>query len=517
MSEWEASRAARTGQERETFPLSTDRDVEEALAAATGAAAEVGGVAPSVRATWLEALAAALDEPATVARLVELADAESGLGEARLTGELARTASQLRFYAAVAVEGSWLGATIDHATSTSPDLRRVNVPLGVVAALGASNFPFAFGVLGNDTASALAAGCPVVAKGHPAHPATSRALAQVAEVALREAGAPRGVFALVTGFAAGERLVQAPQVRALAFTGSQAGGLALWRAANDREGVIPVYAEMGTVNPVVVTRGAVAAGSETVGRIAEGFVGSFTLGTGQFCTKPGLLLAPAGAGVIDAVGDALDAAAPSGWLLTSGIRDSLARGLEEMTQDGAQIVRRVDSTEPGWSAGATLLTAPLEALRPGSRLLEETFGPVALVVEYGPDDDPAEVLGRLQGSLTATVATGGVHDGEAARLVDTLSRQVGRVAVDDWPTGVAWTWAQHHGGPWPATSNPGTTSVGAAALGRFVRPVAHQSSFELALPAALREDNPWGLPRRIDGRPVPAPDRGAVAHRGAVS
>lgn len=490
------SHDARTGTVVTRIPTSTVEQAGDVVARAAAAAPSVSTTTPAARRRWLVAVADALEESGAATELVRIADRETALGEARLTSELARCANQLRFYADVAAEASYLRATIDHATDTTPDLRRMQVPLGPVAVLGASNFPFAFGALGNDTASAVAAGCPVIAKAHPAHPETSALLATIATEALAAAGAPEGAFGLVSGFEAGELLVRAPEVAAVAFTGSQRGGMALWRLALQRDVVIPVYAEMGTVNPVVMTTGATTRSEE----IAAGFVGSFTLGAGQFCTKPGLLLAPAGYDVPARVAAALKRARPTGWMLTEGIAAACRSGVTELVGAGADVIGRVPGPAEGWSADATVLSVPAGDLKAGSRLLEECFGPVALVAEYADDQELREVLGRLQGALAASVMTAGPEDPDTPGLVGVLTQLAGRVAVDDWPTGVAFTWAQQHGGPWPATTVPSATSVGAAALDRFTRPVTWQSAPASSLPPALREDNPWRLPRRVDGR-----------------
>jgi NADP-dependent aldehyde dehydrogenase len=493
----EVSSEPRTGAELAAVATSTDAEVDAVLAAAAGTAPAVACTAPSVRAGWLRAIADALETDAD--ELVDLADAETALGRPRLPGELGRAASQLRFYADVAEEGSWLQATIDRPTGGSW-LGRVRIPMGPVAVFGASNFPFAFSVLGNDTASALAAGCPVVAKGHPAHPRLSRALADRAVRALAGAGAPEGVFGLVTGFESGRRIVVDERIRAVAFTGSQTGGMALRDAALARPVPVPVYAEMGTVNPVVAT----VAGCRDVEGLAAGFVGSFTLGAGQYCTKPGLLLAPAGHGVADAVARALADATPRGWSLTGSIASSASAGVAGLVAAGATEVARVPGPGDGWSVDTVLLTAPVASLRPGSRLLEECFGPVALVVEYDGPDELATALGHLQGTLVASVMAGPDDDPHLRDVLDLLVPLAGRVTVGDWPTGVAWSWAQQHGGPWPSTSDPAQTSVGAAALDRFTRPVAFQNVPDVALPPALQEANPWRLPRRLDGVWTPA-------------
>lgn len=484
----------RTGAVVATVADTKDAELRAVLAAAAGAAPVLAATSPAQRRTWLHAVADALESHRD--QLARLADLETALGSERLTGEVTRAAGQLRFYAEVAAEGSYVDVTVDEPTATTPGLVRVNRPLGPVAVFGASNFPFAFSVLGNDTATALAAGCPVVAKAHPAHAGLSLRQAEIAREALAAAGAPRGTFAVVSGHQVGVDLVRAPEITAVGFTGSQAGGMALWRIAHERDVVIPVYAEMGTVNPVVVT----AAGARDIEAVAKGFVGSFTLGSGQFCTKPGLLLAPAGADAAQAVADALRSAAPEPVMLTSAIADGVRTGLAAMVAAGAEVVAEVPAAGPGWSAPAAVLAAPAAALAPGSRLLEETFGAVVLVVDYADTADLAAVLRRLQPSLAASVFTGGAEDDQAGQVVSLLSGQVGRVAVDAWPTGVAFTWAQQHGGPWPATSAPAATSVGAAGLARFVRPVAYQSAPDAWLPPEAQAANPWGLPRRVDGK-----------------
>ncbi len=483
----------RTGEAVSTAEETTPERVAEVVDLAAGAAAAVAAAAPGERRAWLHRIADALE--ARQDELAAHADRETALGLARLSGEVTRAADQLRFYGDVAVEGSYLGVTIDEATATRARIVRVNRPLGPVAVFGASNFPFAFSVLGNDTGAALAAGCPVVVKAHPAHVGLSHLQAEIAREALAEAGAPVGTFGMVNGHQAGVELVRAAAISAVAFTGSQAAGLALWRLANERDVVIPVYAEMGTVNPVVVTR----AGARDLGTVATGLVGSFTLGHGQFCTKPGLLLAPAGVGAAAAVAGALRDAAPSPSMLTESIASSVRNGLAAMQDAGSEVVEMLDPATSGWPAPAAVLRADLAALGPGSRLLEECFGAVLLVCEYDGDEELDDALANLQGALAASLITGGADDPQAAALLDRLSRKVGRVVVDGWPTGVAFTWAQQHGGPWPSTSVPSATSVGAQGLGRFVRPVAFQSAHDSWLPPEAQSDNPLQVPRRVNG------------------
>ena len=350
----------------------TPEAVDAVVATAAAAAEPMAAVPPATRAGWLTAVADAVEAEAEP--LAALADEETALGLPRLTGELAGAARALRFYGSVAAEGSYLQAAIDHAAPgrSRPDVRRVNVPLGPVAVFGASNFPFGFGVLGHDTASALAAGCPVVVKAHPAHPRLSARLAEIAGGAMAGAGVTTGPFGIVHGFDAGTRLVSHPAVRAVGFTGSLAGGLALWQLAASRPEVIPVYAEMGTVNTVVVTPSAAA---ERPAEIAAGFVGSFTLGMGQFCTKPGLLLAPAGSGLAEETGRALAAAAPDGWPLTEAIAGAYHIGLDRLASGRAGgraaprgaggLGRNAHGARGGRGGADVRLAAARGVLRPG--------------------------------------------------------------------------------------------------------------------------------------------------------
>ena len=484
----------RTGAVVGTVSETSHDEVRQLTRRAAGAAEAVAAAPLVERRGWLRAIADGVD--ACAEELVRIADRETGLGAARLIGEVARVAGQLRFYADVAAEGSHLAVTIDEETENNPWLGRVNRPLGAVAVFGASNFPFAFSVLGNDTASALAAGCPVVVKAHPAHALLSERLSEIAQHALRRAGAPEGTLAMVAGVQAGVDLVTAAEITAVGFTGSQRGGMALWCLANERETVIPVYAEMGTVNPVVLT----PASGHLIDVLAKGFVDSFTLGSGQYCTKPGLMLAPRSALAPQAVARALRDSSVAPVMLTESIAEEINRSLSELQEAGAEVVESLEATGEGWSANAAVLSAPIDALVPGSRLLEECFGAVALVVEYDDIDDVLSALDRLQGALVASVMSDGKDDIDAASLVRKLSARVGRVAVNSWPTGVAYSWAQQHGGPWPATSHPGTTSVGAAALDRWVRPVTYQGVPDSWLPEPLRASNPWHVPRRVNGR-----------------
>lgn len=483
-----------TDEEADTSPEELDRVIE----AGASAARRLADSHPTDRARWLEAVADALD--AAGPQLVPLAATESHLGTERLQGELKRTTFQLRLFAGELRNGAFLQATIDHADpawpmGARPDLRRMLRPIGTVAVYAASNFPFAFSVAGGDTASALAAGCSVVLKAHPSHPELSRSTGAVVVDALREAGAPDGTFAVVSGFETGLRLVQDPWIKAAAFTGSLRGGRALYDLAVSRPEPIPFYGELGSVNPTFVTR---AAAAERADDVASGFVGSVSLGVGQFCTKPGLLFVPAGAGLEDRIA-ALAAGTPGAPMLSEHMREGFGRALERLA--GRPGVRMLaGEPRPGDEpAPAVLATTVSDFVADAGELTQEAFGPAALVVSYESDEQLLEAARVFDGQLTATVHGTG-EEPVVPELLGVLSERVGRVVWNGWPTGVSVTYAQHHGGPYPATTTVQTTSVGTAAIDRFLRPVTFQDTPDAVLPPPLQEANPWHLPRRVDGQ-----------------
>lgn len=447
--------------------------------------------------------------------MIATADAETALGVPRITGELARTAFQLRAFAGIVDEGTFLDVIIDHPDPAAhpiprPDLRRYKIPLGVVAVYAASNFPLAFSVPGGDTASALAAGCPVVVKAHPDHPATSVLCADILRRAAVAAGLPADTVVLLHGFEAGVELVKHPLIAAAGFTGSVPGGRALFDAAAARPRPIPFYGELGSLNPVVVTAAAAAERAEQIG---TGLAGSFTLGNGQFCTKPGLVLAPAGPDgdrLVGALTGAAQGALP-GVLLDSRMRDTFLKGAAAR----AALPGVTVPVEPGEVPGDPL------AVRPGyvevaardlagqdayEVLLEECFGPLTVVVRYGDDAELGAVLDRLPGNLTATAHLGADEaaepDGSAVALLARLTALAGRVLVNGWPTGVAVAAAQHHGGPYPATTST-STSVGGTAIERWLRPVAYQ-------------DTPPALLPRNSATPTPPASRAAWTGSGVT-
>lgn len=465
----------------------TPDELNRVVQTAVGAADAWADFGRAERAAALRGVADALE--AAAGSLVPTADRETGLGAVRLTGELARTTFQLRMFADAVTRGDQLGVVLDPEVpgpppTGHPDLRRMLVPVGPVAVYGASNFPFAFSVPGGDTASALAAGCPVVVKAHPGHPQTSEAVAAVVAEALATAGAPVGTFALVRGLDAGSLLVQHPGIRAAAFTGSYGGGRALFDLAVRRPDPIPFYGELGSVNPVVVTPAAAGRGEA----LAAEYVDSLTLGTGQFCTNPGLLLVPAGSGLAELVATQAATREP-GVMLHDGVvnlfRTNVSRlaslpGVRTMV-DGAAI------DVPGARTGPVILeVSAATALGQPELLHTECFGPAALIVEYASTDELLAVLGQLEGCLVATVH-GAEDEPLAESLVRRLSRIAGRVVWNGWPTGVAVAAAQQHGGPHPATTSSLHTSVGTAAVWRFLRPVAFQSVPESMLPEVLRQ------------------------------
>ncbi|WP_280466218.1 aldehyde dehydrogenase (NADP(+)) [Nocardia brasiliensis] len=467
---------------------------------AAAAAAPMADSTPADRARWLRQVAAALEAAAD--ELIPLAAAETHLPEQpRLRAELARTAFQLRLFAEVLADGAFLRATVDHADpqwpmGPRPDLRRSVVPLGPTVVFAASNFPFAFSVAGGDTAAALAAGCPVVLKAHPGHPRLSERTGTIVRDALRAAGAPAGSFAVVHGIEAGPTTVRHPAIAAAAFTGSVPGGRVLFYIAVSRPRPIPFYGELGSVNPVVVLPGAIRArGAE----IVTGFVGSFTLGAGQFCTKPGLLLLPSGHGLAETLGAAV-AAVPGQPLLNPRIAEGFRSRLTDLIEYPSVTALSAPNLTDDAVRPTLLRVSAADFRTAGDLLAAECFGPAALVVEYTSHTELRTLLRQLEPGLTATIWAEHDEFETVRELLPALTALAGRLLWNDWPTGVTVSWAQQHGGPYPATTAPTTTSVGAAAIERFLRPVAWQGFPDELLPPALREDNPWRLPRRVDGK-----------------
>ena len=481
---------------------------EQQIEAAHSAFIASQDVAPQVRAFWLEAIAVAFEDHAD--ELIALAQSETHLGEQRLSGELRRTVFQLRLYISEILAGENLDATIDHADGAwgmgpRPDIRRVNIPLGVVGVFGASNFPFAFSVLGGDTASALAAGCAVVHKIHDGHPELGRRMGEVAIEALRTAGAPEHLLSTVTGRDAAEALVDHPLTRAVGFTGSTGGGRALLDRIAARDRPIPFYGELGSINPVFATERAWALRGD---EILTAYAQSFTMGMGQFCTKPGLLFAPTDREQVARVVGTQVAQGQRTPLLSAKLRVGFDAALEKMcATDGIEVVVAGDSAE---SPAPTVLLTTAAFVRADPAILErEMFGPATLVICYEPGEDLADLAALLDGQLTASVQAQAEEDIDP--LLAVLREKSGRVLWNEWPTGVTVSYAQHHGGPYPATTAERTTSVGPAAIARFMRPVAFQGFPSAHLPLALQDENPWRISRRVDGH-WQHHDHGAGSH-----
>jgi alpha-ketoglutaric semialdehyde dehydrogenase len=486
------------------FQEAEPQDVADACRLAAAAFAEFSELAPANRATFLEQVAAEIAALGDI--LIERAMAETGLPRARLEGERGRTLAQLEFFARFVREGAWLEVAIDHALPERtpvprPDLRRRSVAIGPVAVFGASNFPLAFSVAGGDTAAALAAGCPVVAKGHPLHPGTDELVARALRSAVQKCGLPAGVFSYLPGAGQplGGALVSDPRIKAVGFTGSRAGGLALARLAAARAEPIPVYAEMSSINPVILfpaaarTRGA---------ELGQAYVASLTQGAGQFCTNPGLVLALGDSdpeGFIQAATAALREC-PAQQMLATTIHAAFERGVGSLADHSSvETLARGRSSAGVNQAQAGLFVTDAAAFMGDRVLNNEVFGPASLIVRARTADEIARLLEQLEGQLTATLLFDQADEIAVAALLPALQRKVGRILANGWPTGVEVCHAMVHGGPFPATSDVRGTSVGSLAMQRFLRPVCYQNLPQRLLPAAVRDDNPYHAPRRIDG------------------
>jgi NADP-dependent aldehyde dehydrogenase len=481
--------------------------IHRALELADSCAQEFLGVSGEERAKFLEAIA---DQILRLGDdLLQRAHHETGLPLDRLTGERGRTMGQLRMFATLLREGSWVDARIDPALPDRqplprPDLRRMLVPLGPVIVFGASNFPLAFSVAGGDTASALAAGCPVIVKAHPAHPGTSELVAGAINDAARICGLPPGIFSLIHGGAeVAKSLVKHPLAKAVGFTGSRAAGLALHQVATARPEPIPFFGELSSLNPVFLLPEALKERSQ---QIAEGLKNSFTLGAGQFCTKPGVVIGIKGADFsrfADLFKQGVEKA-PSATMLHAGIADSYLKTLQAMSA--------IEDVEPfaASAAGAdadsiskgspTVLKTSAQNFVLQHQLLEEVFGPYTLLVEAESAEEIHKVARALNGQLTATLHASAGDLNAFRRLLATLQTKAGRVVLNGFPTGVEVSAAMQHGGPFPSTTDSRFTSVGSAAIQRWTRPVCFQNFPDSLLPDALRETNPLKIMRQVDGK-----------------
>ena len=508
-------RTAGNGREVHGYNPATNQPLEPAyslideaqLKIATAAAAEAftsfRALEPAKHADFLDAIAANIE--AVREELVARAMAETGLPEARLNGETARTAGQLRLFANVVRTGDFHGARIDPALpERSPlprvDIRQRKVPMGPVAVFGASNFPLAFSTAGGDTASALAAGCPVVFKAHNAHPGTSEIVGSAITKAIEEFDLHPGVFSLVYGPGAsiGQALVSDPVIKAVGFTGSRSGGVALMETAAKRPEPIPVYAEMSSINPVIFFEGALADPEAQ----AKAYLGSLTGSSGQLCTAPGLVFVPAG-GAGDAFVAAISGNAPSHsgqTMLTAGIYTSWVAGVEALgAQEGVELVGQGTEGSTENAPAPRVFASGVQQLNENPVLQDEIFGAASLVIRYESVEELDSALSKLEGQLTATLQLAEADYAQAAGIIPTLELKVGRILLNGWPTGVEVGHAMVHGGPFPATSAPQTTSVGSLAIERFLRPVAYQNFPEALLPKPIAQANEWNLNRLVDG------------------
>ncbi|MGH8081300.1 MAG: aldehyde dehydrogenase (NADP(+)) [Lysobacter sp.] len=487
------------------FTAATAEQIDRACLLAASAFDTYRALPLSVRADFLQAIA---DEILALGDgLIERAHQESGLPMPRLNGERDRTVNQLRLFAQGVRSGAWLGVRVDNALPQRqplprPDLRQWKIPLGPVAVFGSSNFPLAFSVAGGDTASALAAGCPVVVKAHPAHPGTSELVGRAVQNAVRKiAGVPDGVFSLLVGAGndLGAALVTHPAIQAVGFTGSRAGGLALAKLAAARSVPIPLYAEMSAVNPVYLLPAALSARGSA---LAAPFVDSLTMGAGQFCTNPGVLLGIAGPHWDAFVAQAAHVLAERGAapMLTQGIHAAYERGSATLAQHaGVSQLSQGVSEGSGWRGQPRLFATDAASFLADPALSAEVFGPSSLLVACRDEDELLAVTESLEGQLTATLLMDDADLPLARRLLPALERRVGRILANGFPTGVEVSHAMVHGGPYPATSDSRSTSVGTLAIERFLRPVCYQNLPDALLPEALRHDNPLGLDRLVDG------------------
>ena len=487
------------------YTLVDEAQLAEATAAAEDAVASFSSLDPESHAAFLERIAANIE--AVGPELVERASAETGLPGPRLQGELARTTGQLRLFASVVRQGDHRGVRIEPALPERtplprPDLRQRRIPLGPVAVFGASNFPFAFSTAGGDTASALAAGCPVIFKAHNAHPGTGEIVGRALTDAVAECGLHPGVFSLLYGPGAsiGQALVKDPVIKAVGFTGSRGAGTALMATAAARPEPIPVYAEMSSINPVFLFDSALRGDAD---EFARAYVTSLTGSSGQLCTNPGLLFVPsgeAGDAFLAAVGRAL-ADAEGATMLTPGIADSCRAGIDALgSQEGVEVVARGREGSTANAPAPVVFGTEVPTFLTNPVLQEEIFGASSLAIRYGSVEELLAAAARMEGQLTASLFLSEEDHTTAAPLLPVLERKVGRILANGWPTGVDVGDAMVHGGPFPATSDSRTTSVGTLAIERFLRPVAYQNIPGSLLPAALQDTNPWHLNRRVDGR-----------------
>ncbi len=487
------------------FYSATHYDIDLATTLAQDACPILAGLSGHERALLLRSIADGLTAEGPA--ITERAHLETGLPMPRLQGELGRTTGQLRLFADAVEEGSWVNARIDEADRERkplprPDLRSMLRPLGPVAVFGASNFPLAFSVAGGDTVSALAAGNPVIVKAHPAHPGTSELVGRVIQNVVRQSGLPAGIFALLfdAGIDVGISLAQHPAIKAIAFTGSASGGEALMRLAAQRPEPIPCYAEMGSTNPLFILPGAMR---ERATQLAQGLQTSFTLGSGQFCTKPGVVFVPQQGSTefLDTMQHGVAALGPQG-MLTHSIAARYTQTVQQrLTKSNAQLLagQQIVSNEGAAIGSPMVFSTSIQDFLAHPSLGEEVFGPTTLLVQYGSESDLLTAARQLRGHLTATIHGTDEDIAGSQGLIRVLETKVGRILFNGYPTGVEVSHAMVHGGPFPATSDGRSTSVGTQAIFRFTRPICYQDLPDAVLPSELQRANPLGIMRLLNG------------------
>ncbi|MDZ7720580.1 MAG: aldehyde dehydrogenase (NADP(+)) [Balneolaceae bacterium] len=478
------------------FHEATEGEVNHAAEKAADAFPKYSKKSAGERADFLDAIG---DEIMALGdELIDRCMKESGLSEGRLTGERGRTVNQLKLFADVVRDGSWVDARID---TGEPDVRSMRKALGPVGVFGASNFPLAFSVAGGDTASALAAGCPIVVKAHPSHPGTCELVAEAILKAAEKTGMPDGVFSMVHGTSheAGLAIVRHPKIKAVGFTGSYGGGTALFEEANKRPEPIPVYAEMGSTNPVFILPGALKERKES---LAEELTGSVSLGVGQFCTNPGLVFHQETEDADSFQSELTERMkrVSAGVMLNEGIQKNYQSGLEKLSKiEGIEVLAKGDDDENGYRGSSALLRASASVYFKNQEVEEEVFGPSTVLVSSSGKEELIQAAQRLRGHLTATIHGTEEDLAEYSELIEILEQKVGRIIFNGYPTGVRVCHAMIHGGPFPATTDSRSTSVGTTAIRRFARPVCYQDFPNITLPDELKDENPRGIWRLVDG------------------
>ncbi|MBM1106878.1 aldehyde dehydrogenase (NADP(+)) [Aurantibacter crassamenti] len=488
-----------------TFTEATAEEIDNAVSEASSAFKLYSATSATEKANFLRVIAQEIE--ALGDTLIQTYMKESGLPEGRAKGERGRTMGQLNAFAALLEEGSWVDATIDTAQPNREpmpkvDLRKMLVPIGPIVVFGSSNFPFAFSTAGGDTASALAAGCPVIVKSHPMHAATGEMVASAVLRAVEKSGMPNGVFSNLnsSGIEVGQQLVMHPKVKGVGFTGSIKGGTALYRLANQRDEPIPVFAEMGSINPVIALPSAL---TEKGDDWAKNYAGSITLGAGQFCTNPGLILGIKSSSLdnfIKVLGTSIEELEPF-CMLHPNIYNGFENGKKELSsQGGVDVVAEYSAEAAPNYAKQKVLTVNGANFLKNTKLHQEVFGPFSVVVRCEDATQLAEIIEKLEGQLTGTILGSKEEISSHSAIVTALQGRVGRIIFNGVPTGVEVCPSMHHGGPFPASTDSRFTSVGTSAIKRWVRPVAFQNWPQEALPAALKNDNPLGINRLVDSK-----------------